>query len=197
VVKNKLNLFQQVRELKDWQAVAYATTLVERMLPNYMLFCEVTEFSDGKQFRNTLNLLWEWLAIPKASINFNVQAERIEESTPEPNDFDHFGVYPALDVAMSLTAIISLIQQQDLQGAVVVSKLSQGSVEAFIDATKETDDELSNQEIRQHPLMQWEIEFQQELLEEVVSKASRQEKVKKLKTMACEEGISNIGIEIN
>jgi uncharacterized protein YjaG (DUF416 family) len=196
-MQNKLNLFQQVRELKGWQAVAYATTLVERMLPNYQLFCEVTEFSDSKQFRNTLNLLWEWLATPKASINFEVQAERIEENTPDPTDFDSFGVYPALDVAMSMTAIISLIQEQDLQGAVVVSKLSQGSVEAFIDATSETEDELTNQEIRQHPLMQWEIEFQQALLSEVSAKGARTEKVKKLKALAREEGISNIGIEID
>ena len=98
---------------------------------------------------------------------------------------------------MSMTAIISLIQEQDLQGAVVVSKLSQGSVEAFIDATSETEDELTNQEIRQHPLMQWEIEFQQALLSEVSAKGARTEKVKKLKALAREEGISNIGIEID
>lgn len=193
----KLNLFQQVRDLEGWQAVAYATTLVERMLPNYLLFCEVTEFSDGKPFRNTLNLLWEWLATPKASINFTVQADKIEENTPDPADFDSFGVYPALDVAMSMTAIISLIQEQDLQGAVVVSKLSQGSVEAFIDATADIDNELSQQAVREHPLMQWEIDFQQALLSEVGTKANRAEKVKKLKTLAREEGMSNIGIEIS
>ena len=55
-MKNKLNLFQQVRELNGWAAVAYATTLVERMMPNYVLFCEATQFSDGSQLRNTLNL---------------------------------------------------------------------------------------------------------------------------------------------
>ncbi|TDF35777.1 DUF416 family protein [Alteromonadaceae bacterium M269] len=195
-MQNKLNLFQQVRELKGWQAVAYAATLVERMLPNYQLFCEVTEFSDGKQFRNTLNGIWEWLTVPKAKINFDVQAEKVEQDTPDPDNFDHFGVYPALDVAMSITAIIALIQEQDLQGAVVVSKLSQGSVEAFIDATKESEEELSNQEIRQHPLMQWELEFQQELLEAVSESKSKPEKVKELRAMAKAEGISNIGIEI-
>ena len=195
-MQNKLNLFQQVRELKGWQAVAYAATLVERMLPNYQLFCEVTEFSDGKQFRNTLNGIWEWLAVPKSKINFDVQAEKVEQDTPDPDNFDHFGVYPALDVAMSIAAIIALIQEQDLQGAVVVSKLSQGSVEAFIDATKESEEELSNQEIRQHPLMQWELEFQQELLEAVSESKSKPEKVKELKTIAKAEGISNIGIEI-
>jgi uncharacterized protein YjaG (DUF416 family) len=196
-MQNKLNLFQQVRDLKGWQAAAYATTLAERMMPNYQLFCEATQFSDGKQLRNTLNLLWEWLATPKASINFDVQADKVEENTPDPSDFDSFGVYPALDLAMSITAIISLIQDQDPQGAVVVSKLSQGSVEAFIDATKEADHELSSQEVRQHPLMQWEIEFQQELLSQVTDKAPRADNVKKLKALAREEGISNIGIEID
>ena len=195
-MKNKLDLFQQVRELNGWHAVAYATTLAERMMPNYLLFCDATQFSDGSQLRNTLNLLWEWLATPKASINFNVQAEKVEEVTPDHANFDSFGVYPALDTAMAVTAIISLIQQQDLQGAVVVSKLSQGTVEAFIEATKEIDEELSNQEIRQHPLMQWEIEFQQTLLKVVASKRPKTETAKALKTLAREDGVSNIGIEI-
>ena len=166
-------------------------------MPNYQLFCEATQFSDGKPLQNTLNLLWEWLSTHKASINFNVQAEKVEENTPEPSDFNNYGVYPALDVAISIAAIISLIQEHDMQGAVVVSKLSQGSVEAFIEATKEENKELSSQDIRQHPLMQWEIEFQQALLCEVATKSSKADKVKKLKSFARQEGVSNIGLEIS
>jgi uncharacterized protein len=55
----KLNTFQQVRELDDWRARAFAGTLIERMLPNYQLFCEATSFSDATDMVNLVNLFWE------------------------------------------------------------------------------------------------------------------------------------------
>lgn len=193
-MNKKLNIFQQVRELEGWHAVAFSATLLERMLPNYVLFCEATEFADPAQYRNTLNAIWEWLAVPKAKINFTVQLEKIEELVPDASDFDNYGVYPAIDVAMSMSATILLIQGEDPQGAVVVSKLSQGGVEAFIEASAEQI--ITDLEIKQHPLMQWEIETQKELLVLLNNSPKNADTCKKLKQLATSEGMSNIGLEI-
>lgn len=193
-MNKKLNIFQQVRELEGWYAVAFSATLLERMLPNYILFCESTEFADPTQYRNSLNAVWEWLAIPKAKINFAAQLEKIEELAPDASDFNNYGVYPAIDVAMSMSATILLIQGEDPQGAVVVSKLSQGGVEAFIEASAE--DTITDLDIKVHPLMQWEIETQKELLV-LLSKAPKNaDTCKQLKLLAKSEGMSNIGLEI-
>ena len=192
-MQKKLTVFQEVRDLQGWQAVAYAATLLERMLPNYTLFCEVTEFADPSVYRNSLDAIWDWLSSPKAKINFTAQLEKVELAVPDAADFDNFGVFPAIDVAMSMTAIILLIQGEDPQGAVVVSKLSQGGVEAFIEATAEGD--ISDAEIKAHPLMQWEIETQQELLGFYLPHNATTCKL--LKQFAREPGISNIGIEYN
>lgn len=194
-MQKKLTVFQEVRELEGWQAVAYAATLLERMLPNYTLFCEVTEFADPSLYRNSLDAIWDWLSSPKAKINFAAQLEKIETAVPDVADFDTYGVYPALDVAMSMTAIILLIQGEDPQGAVVVSKLSQGGVEAFIEATAEAD--ISDAEIKVHPLMQWEIEVQQELLVLVKKHPHNATTCKLLRVFATEPGMTNIGIEIS
>ncbi len=194
ILKKKLNIFQQVRELEGWHAVAFSATLLERMLPNYVLFCEATEFADPAQYRNSLNSIWEWLAVPKAKINFSVQLEKVEDAVPDAVDFDNYGVYPAIDMAMSLSATILLIQGEDPQGAVVVSKLSQGGVEAFIEAS--TEEEISDVDIKQHPLMQWEVETQQELLIFLSTCAKNAESCKQLKQLATAEGMSNIGLEI-
>jgi uncharacterized protein YjaG (DUF416 family) len=194
ILKQKLNIFQQVRELEGWHAVAFSATLLERMLPNYVLFCEATEFADPAQYRNSLNAIWEWLAVPKAKINFAVQLEKVEEAVPDAVDFDNYGVYPAIDMAMSLSATILLIQGEDPQGAVVVSKLSQGGVEAYIEAS--TEEDLSDLEIKQHPLMQWEIETQQELLIFLSTCAKNTQSCKQLKLLAIAEGMSNIGLAI-
>ncbi|WP_158966025.1 YjaG family protein [Paraglaciecola sp. L3A3] len=193
-MNNKLNIFQQVRELEGWDAIAFSATLLERMLPNYTLFCEVTEFADPAPYRNSLNSIWEWLSVPKTKINFSAQLEKIEELVPDASDFDNYGVYPAIDVAMSMSALILLIQGEDPQGAVVVSKLSQGGVEAFIEAS--AGQSLESQEIKQHPLMQWEIETQQELLVLLKENGKGAETCKKLKALATAEGMSNIGIEM-
>ena len=193
-LKKKLNIFQQVRELEGWHAVAFSATLLERMLPNYVLFCEATEFADPAQYRNSLNSIWEWLAVPKAKINFSVQLEKVEDAVPDAVDFDNYGVYPAIDMAMSLSATILLIQGEDPQGAVVVSKLSQGGVEAFIEAS--TEEDISDVDIKQHPLMQWEVETQQELLIFLSTCAKNSESCKHLKQLATAEGMSNIGLAI-
>jgi uncharacterized protein YjaG (DUF416 family) len=192
----KLNIFQQVRELQDWRACGIALVLLERMHPNYQLFCEATEFCNADPLRNTLNSLWDWLANPDTKkggtkINYEAQRAKLDEATPDVKDFDNYGVYPALDFAVSLDAVLNLMSGEDPQGAVVVSKVSQGCVEAYIEAI-----EGEEVEIKTHPLMTWEIEVQNEVLELLHSGVKRnKELVKQLKLIAIEEGISNIGIE--
>ncbi|MCC2606640.1 YjaG family protein [Planctobacterium marinum] len=188
----KLTIFQQVREFNDWRASAFALTLLERMYPNYHLFCELTGFYDAEQLRHTLNSLWDWLGSPKTKINFESQRLKLDEATPDINNFDNYGVYPALDFAVSLDSVLNLISGEDAQGAVVVSKVSQGCVEAYIEAS-----EGEQEDIKQHPLMSWEIAFQAELIALLQGKIKRNnDLVKRLKALAVEEGISNIGLEI-
>ncbi|MCC2617162.1 YjaG family protein [Aestuariibacter halophilus] len=190
---SKLNTFAAVRQLKGWHAVAFAATLIERMAPNYTLFCESTGYAEVSQFRNVLNAVWEWLSVPKMKINLAVQLERIEDVTPHPSEYDSYGVYPAIDAAVSLSSTLLLMQGEDPQGAVVVSKLSQGAVESFIEATSEV--ALDSEGIKAHPLMQWEIEFQQELLTLLAQMKGGREDVATLKALATQEGVSNLGIE--
>ncbi|MBC3766014.1 YjaG family protein [Neptunicella marina] len=193
-MNNKLTTFARVRELPPAQAALFGATLLERMLPNYMLFCDVSEQGDAEQFRKTLNAIWDKLADPKQKMNLAVHLEKIEEATPDAAEHDFYGVYPAIDAGMSMAALLLLIMGDDPQGAVVISKLSQGSVEAFIEATHE--EQLDNQAIKAHPLMQWEVSFQQSLLDILESKKTSPNLCKELRAMAVEEGVSNIGIEI-
>lgn len=191
-MQSKLNTFARVRELSDWKAIAFGAALVERMLPNYQLFCETSGFDDEGVNRKCLDLIWEWLRTPRSKINFGVHLERVEEATPDIQDHDSYGVYPAIDAAIALGALVNLVLKQDEQGAVVVSKLSQGSVEAFLLLTEEANDDT----VKQHPLMQFEVDTQQELLNELQTLARKPEALNAYKALALEAGISNIGLEI-
>lgn len=193
-MNTKLSTFAQVRALAYWPAQAFACTLLERMLPNYQLFCELTDSGDPAVLRNALDNLWQHLGNNKHKVNFALQIDKVEEVIPDPADFDNFGVYPAVDAGMALVAALQLAQQVDLQGAVVVSKLSQGSVEAFIDATSEQT--LDNQEVKAHPLMQWEVDFQQSLLGELADLPANATSCQQLREMARQEGVSNLGLSL-
>ncbi|XOV80243.1 MAG: YjaG family protein [Aestuariibacter sp.] len=189
----KLNTFQQVRELSDWRAKVFACALVERMLPNYQLFCEATSFSDATDMSNLVNILWEVVLNPKTKINYSVQLEKIEEATPDVQDFDNYGVYPALDFSVAIEAAFNLFSGDDPQGAVVISKVSQGCVEAFIDAT--SDAELNSEDVKAHPVMRREIEFQQALLAQLNNMQRREkEQLQAVRQFGKQDGMSNIGI---
>lgn len=192
MVKQKLNTFGRVRALEGWKAVAFGAALLERMMPNYALFCDLTESGDADALRNCLNLVWETLKSPKSKFNIAVQLEKVEVATPDTSDFDNYGVYPAIDAAIGLSALLNLIAGDDPQGAVVISKLSQGSVEAYLLATEEADDES----VKAHPLMAFEVEVQNELLEYVDQAKYPAKAVDELKALALEAGISNIGLEL-
>ena len=208
---DKLNTFQQVRDLSKKPAVAFSAALLQRMLPNYELFCELNEvddedaldielgdkesgqkeFGDKELAAKLVELIWEWLSASKAKINIAVQLEKWEEVTPDIENFDTYGVYPALDFCMALTATLQLISDEEPNGAVMVAKLSQGGVEAYLLALSEVD--LSNEEIKQDPLMQFEIETQLEVLAMCKNKAID---FKVLRAEMKAQAMSNIGISL-
>jgi uncharacterized protein YjaG (DUF416 family) len=187
----KLSTFQQVRDLSKKPAVAFSAALLQRMLPNYELFCDVSEFGDKELAAKLVELIWEWLNASKAKINFSVQLEKLEEVTPDIENFDNFGVYPALDFCMALTATLQLMSDEEPNGAVMVAKLSQGGVEAYLLALSEAD--LSNEEIKQDPLMQFEIETQLEVLAMCKNKSID---FKSLRREMKAQEMSNIGLSL-
>ncbi len=187
----KLSTFQQVRDLSKKPAVAFSAALLQRMLPNYELFCDVSNFGDKELAAKLVELIWEWLNASKAKINFAVQLEKLEEVTPDIENFDNFGVYPALDFCMALTATLQLMCDEEPNGAVMVAKLSQGGVEAYLLALSDAD--LSNEAIKQDPLMQFEIETQLEVLSMCKNKSID---FKSLRSEMLAQDMSNIGLSL-
>lgn len=188
----KLSTFAQVRALTGTRAELFAAALVTRMLPNYHLFAQVSDFEGSEVMQKALDLVWQKLTDKQAKINFEVHLERVELATPDTADFDTFGVYPAIDAAIALATLLNLMLKQDLQGAVTISKLSQGSVEAYLLASEQADLES----VKNHPLMQYEIETQQSLLSHLSSQSVNSSLVHELHNSIIDEGISNLGIEV-
>jgi uncharacterized protein YjaG (DUF416 family) len=194
----KANNFQRIRELNYLQKAVLASALIERMLPNYGLFSEATGFGDEALLRSALNVCWEKILLPKSKIDLEKQVEKIEPNVPELADFDMFGTYPAIDAATSLLSLMHGLMGQYEQEFISVSKISQATVARFIEYQMTVEGEVAdNKAVREHPLMQYEIEVLSELIDFVENMGRvTSENVKALKKQAVADGQTNIGLAL-
>ena len=194
----KANNFQRIRELNYSQPAVLAAALIERMLPNYGLFSEATGFGDETTLRSALNVCWEKILLPKSKIDLEKQIEKIEPNVPELADFDMFGTYPAIDAATALLGLMHGLIAQDESEFVSISKISQATVARFIEYQLTVEGEIAdNKTVREHPLMQYEIEVLGEMIDfvEQMGRVNAQS-VKSLKQHAIADGQTNIGLTL-
>ena len=190
-------------KLSHWQQVAFGSALLERMLPNYQMFSENSLFGDYSLLRNQLDLVWQWLDKKSdIKINVNAQLNKLEEQTPDPKEFDFFGVYPALDVCMAMVSLWQLIQSngkdkhhEDIDS---ISRLSYNSVSHYVELLLLEEDmiDIEAAQIDEHPLAIWEKETQNELFDFLKFAAESKRSCQLAKEMVLSEGLSNLGIEI-
>lgn len=186
--------------LSQWQQIAYSATLLERMLPNYKLFSEATDFGQYSILRNQLDTIWQWLdKNNRCKINYEAQLAKLEPQIPEPDTFDFFGVYPALDTCMAMVSLFQIMQDKTSDGCENVSKLSKNSVANYVELMlneEHNENLLTSELIDNHPLMQWEIETQQELFNYIEIAQENKKSCIHAKSLVLEEGLSNLGIEV-
>lgn len=185
--------------LSYWQQIAFSAALIERMLPNYSMFSEIEKTGDSKVLRNQLDLVWQWLdKQQRVKINYDAQFIKLEEQTPDPEKFDSFGVFPAIDACMALLSLLQLMQDKESDGAKSVSRLSENSVSYYceLEFAQVEEEGEQNDNISDHPLMQWEVATQQELFDFISSNPETKKVCQLSKALVLEEGMSNLGIEI-
>ncbi|GHF89882.1 YjaG family protein [Thalassotalea marina] len=192
------------KKLSAWQQTAFCAALIERMLPNYAMFSQATDFGDVALLRNQLNLVWQRLdKNQKVKINYDVQLEKLEEQVPNPELFEFFGVFPALDTCMAVHALLQYLQTNDEECIEQVSRLSANSVSAYIELmlleemADEDDAVITEKDIAADPLMIWEKEMQNAVFDLLQESPENVKTIKELKSMVLEQGLSNLGLEIH
>ena len=190
-------IHKRLENLATWQHLTFMACLCERMYPNYHLFCEITEQpQNAKVYHNILNLVWEYLTVKEANINFENQLEKLENIIPDVNDYDFYGVVPALDACEGLAEVLhTIIAGASLEQAVKASQLSLGTVAGYLET--EYDRTLSEVELKESDLIQQELDVQWQLYR-ALKEAERHdvELISDLKNALREEAVSNICIKI-
>ena len=202
-----MSIHLPLTKLSQWQKIAFSAALIERMLPNYKMFAENAGFGNYQLIRNQVDLVWQRLdKNQKVKINYDAQLLKLEEQVPDPQSFDFFGVYPALDVSMAVMSLFQAMQDNEGEGFEAISRLSANSVnfytelclaQEFDEKNTEQEIEISEQMLEEDPLVQWEKETQYELFDVVKNSPENKATISTLKKMVLEQGLSNLGIEID
>ncbi|HHF0437239.1 YjaG family protein [Haemophilus influenzae] len=191
-------IHKRLENLDSWQHLTFMAALCERMAPNFKLFCQMNELSvETKTYQNILNLVWEYLTIKDVKINFENQLEKLESIIPDVNDYDSFGVVPALDACQALAEILhAIIAGETLEKAVEISLISLGTVRALLET--ETGRDWSESKLKKNEDIQTELDVQWQVYRLLKECEKRDiELILALKNEIRTEGISNIGIEFH
>ncbi|MCW9718791.1 YjaG family protein [Avibacterium sp. 21-599] len=191
-------IHKRLEHLASWQHITFMACLCERMLPNFQLFCQVTELPEQSRiYQNILNLTWEYLTVKGANINFDNQLEKFEAIIPDVNNYDFYGVVPAINACEALSELLhSLIAGETLEHAVQVSLISLQTVTGLLEM--HLDRELSEQELKASEEIEQELDVQWQIYRTLRESEERDiSLILALKNEIRVEGISNIGIEFN
>ncbi|ELX8381013.1 YjaG family protein [Providencia vermicola] len=195
MLRNPIHL--RLEKLESWQHVTFMACLCERMYPNFQMFCQQSSFADAKVYRAILDLVWETLVVKDSKINFDNQLEKLEEIIPSADDFDMYGVYPAIDACIALGEVIhSKLSGETLSHAIAVSEVSIRTV-AMLEMTQ-AGKEMSEQELKELSSVEEEWDIQWEIFRLLAACEERDlELINGLKADLREAGVSNIGIAIS
>ena len=191
-------IHKRLENLESWQHLTFMAALCERMAPNFKLFCQMNELSaEVKTYQNILNLVWEYLTVKDAKINFENQLEKLETIIPDVNNYESFGVVPALDACQALAEILhAIIAGETLERAVEISLISLGTVTSLLET--ETGQDWSESELKESEDIQAELDVQWQIYRLLKECEKRDiELILDLKNEIRSEGISNIGIEFH
>jgi uncharacterized protein YjaG (DUF416 family) len=196
---NKPGFFKRLKALSLPQKQLFAIALCQRMLPNYQLFSEVCEFGEPKVLSTALELLWQSQYDKKLKFNIDVHLQRLEDNTPDPGQFEAYGVYPAMDAAVGISMLIAAIDAKNEEDITNISKLSSSTVANYIEAISDESltDEALDDFVFAHEVMQEEKVLQESLLDIIEANPTIDaELVKGLRKDIIEAGVSNIGISL-
>lgn len=194
MLRNPIHL--RLEKLESWQHLTFMASLCERMYPNYQMFCLQSEFGEPQIYRRILDLVWETLVVKDAKVNFDLQLEKLEEAVPSAEDYDIYGVYPAIDACIALGELIhSQLSGETLSHAIAVSEASIRTV-AMLEMTQ-AGKEMTDEELKVIPAVEEEWDIQWEIFRLLADCEERDlELIKGLRSDLREAAVSNIGINL-
>lgn len=193
MLKNPIQL--RLEKLEQWQHITFMAALVERMHPNYAVFCEQTGFADPKALRQLLDGVWELLTVKNAKIDFEHQLEILEEIIPSAENHDIYLVYPAIDACVAMSTLIHTLLDRDLimESVLSISQQSVVSVAELEEAQTGIVVTNENQKSIESVCSEWDVQW---AIFRALKEAPERdiEMIRGIRSELREDGISNLGL---
>lgn len=175
-----------LHSLNQWQQLAFCAALCERSFPNYQLFCELEE-QPSEPARKILNKVWEYLRGQLKSLkNMEKQLETITDLVPNPDEYDQYGAYPAMDTILTLQSCVQAILDRSIEDAANIQTLTH---ERLLEVL-----ELQGVAPGDSELWHRQSHFEEELYKLITAQNSHADMVKALIPMSKDNGVSQLGI---
>jgi len=175
-----------LNDLNQWQQLAFCTALCERSFPNYELFCDI-ESIESQPARKILNKVWEYLRGQlKSTKNMEKQLEVLTDLIPNPEDYEQYGAYPAMDTLLNLQSCVQSILDSSIQDGTNIQMLTH---ERLLEVL-----ELQGIDVEESELWQRQLAFESQIIELITQHGSHADMVKSLIPLAKDGGVSQLGI---
>ncbi|OOE42019.1 YjaG family protein [Salinivibrio kushneri] len=195
MLRNPLQL--RLEKCENWQHISFMAALVERMVPNYALYCAQTEFADPQAFRNILDAVWESQTVKSAKIDFERQLEKLEPLIPVADEDAIYLTYPAIDACIALSQLLHALLDRD-EILPITLKVSQQSIHSVAQLEEAQTGEAvtdENQKTFEAVCEEWDAQWA--IFRVLKSAESRDvEMIKSIRQELREAGVSNLGLGV-
>lgn len=195
MLQNPIQL--RLEKLDTWQHITFMAALVERMYPNYAVFCQQTGFAEPQPFRQLLDAVWEILTVKNAKIDFERQLEKLEEMIPTTEEFDIYLVYPAIDACVAMSTLLHTLLDRDLmmESVLKISQQSVATVAQLEEAQSGVEVTNDNQKEIETVCGEWDVQW--EIFRALKEAQERDiEMIRGIRTELREDGVSNLGLSL-
>ena len=197
---NANQFLKAVSQLQGWRECAYLLALAERAFPNYALFADAVGMKSGGKMRQLLDLAWGTLQLDTSEAAIPQLLSKLETLSPNVDEFDVYGVYPAFDFCQLLEQALLNRLNPNKHRATDASQLATKTVMDFVEMSEGEgmdDDELIRL-FEQHPLLKEDKVFQRDtVLALKRQRVPSEDFIEELRNDASNEGISNLGISLD
>jgi len=195
-MNNSLMSIAQSEQLSLRGKQLFASCLIQRMLPNYLLFCDAFDAGDSKTAKSIVDVVWEKISLPNTKVNMESQLQKLEEITPNIDDFDGYGVLPANDFCVALGELLENFEAFTDDMVVAVSHISSEGIIGLLELQGEDPEQLAMNELWQEEAF-YQREVYNRLYDLELTQGDFKAHVKSLRDYSRNSGVSNIGISLD
>ncbi len=172
--------------------IAFGAACCERMIPNYSAFSQECEWGDVTILRNALDQIWSHIE-EKTLLEEKIEtlSNLCVKCAPDLDDFRSLLAGHAQNAALSICAVFDYLLTKESERIAQVSAFSVDTVDSHvqeIESMSPSDSDFEKK-IRNHPLMEAEINWQFSALTYLNGECTEQEAKSKWSHV-----ISNIGL---